>query len=251
MKQLLLAIIPFLMVATVSDVYAGGPRLDSGDDATDEEHDCWVDGFDSGFAGKYDSVRARECIEHDDNYNGMWAFGCEESTRTEAECNEIMNNPVEIEDFEALYDENKSDCYYAGIDEGKASNVSNAYNKVRADGCSEFGSRYKEGFQFGCETHTTQASCELLISGEKSYCPWHPDIAGCRDFLHNATNKITRQSSTDAVCALENVTCLHESNPERYCLNWDDPTFCKTIGDLCDEDGFVKPEYPYCTEQVK
>ena len=27
--------------------------------------------------------------------------------------------------------------------------------------------------------------------------------------------------------------------------------FCKTVGDLCDEDGFVKPEYPYCTAQVK
>jgi hypothetical protein len=36
-------------------------------------------------------------------------------------------------------------------------------------------------------------------------------------------------------------------DPERYCLNTDNPTFCRTVGDLCDEDGFVKPEYPYCT----
>jgi len=38
-----------------------------------------------------------------------------------------------------------------------------------------------------------------------------------------------------------------ESNPEGYCLMHDDPAFCKTIGNICDEDGFVKPEYPYCT----
>ena len=29
-------------------------RHDSGDDAT-AEADCWIDGYDSGFAGKYDS----------------------------------------------------------------------------------------------------------------------------------------------------------------------------------------------------
>jgi hypothetical protein len=71
MKQLLLVVIPLLVVVSVSNVYAGGPRLDTGDDATDEEHDCHVDGYDSGFAGKCDSIRARECIEHNDNYNGM------------------------------------------------------------------------------------------------------------------------------------------------------------------------------------
>jgi hypothetical protein len=26
----------------------------------------------------------------------------------------------------------------------------------------------------------------------------------------------------------------------------DDPVFCKTVGDICDEDGSVKPEYAYC-----
>jgi hypothetical protein len=28
----------------------------------------------------------------------------------------------------------------------------------------------------------------------------------------------------------------------------DDPAFCKTIGDICDADGFVKPEDAYCTK---
>ena len=37
-----------------------------------------------------------------------------------------------------------------------------------------------------------------------------------------------------------------ESNPEKYCLNHNDPSLCRTIGDICDEGGFVRPEYPYC-----
>ena len=43
----------------------------------------------------------------------------------------------------------------------------------------------------------------------------------------------------------QNIICPQESNPEGYCLITNNTTFCKTIGDLCDEGGFVKPEYPY------
>jgi hypothetical protein len=46
-----------------------------------------------------------------------------------------------------------------------------------------------------------------------------------------------------------NVTCGKEHDPERYCLNTDDPAFCKTVGDICDADGSVKPEYAYCKEE--
>jgi hypothetical protein len=42
--------------------------------------------------------------------------------------------------------------------------------------------------------------------------------------------------------------CPQIHNPERYCLVTDDPAFCKTIGDICDADGFVKPEDAYCTK---
>ena len=86
----------------------------------------------------------------------------------------------------------------------------------------------------------------ILMDGEENYCPDHPDIAGCVDFLHNATNKGQSEALTDPSCARLFVSCVHEINPERYCLNTNDPAFCRTIGDLCDEDGFVKPEYPYC-----
>jgi hypothetical protein len=242
-----------LLISSVNNVSATGIRHDSGDDATDEEHGCHIDGYDSGFAGKYDKDRARECIEHDDNYNQLWAYGCEDSLRTEEECGELINNPVEIEDYEALKTENDRTCYDAGIEDGEADKP---YNKDRASGCDEFGGigdGYRGGYQLGCETHTAESTCELRYEYKNNYCPNHPDVVGCVDFLHNATNKIpTYQSEFESdYCALPNVVCVSESNPEKYCLQYDDPAFCKTIGDICDDEGFVRPEYPYCTEQVK
>ena len=38
------------------------------------------------------------------------------------------------------------------------------------------------------------------------------------------------------------------TDPERYCLTTDDQAFCRTIGDICDADGFVKAEDAYCTD---
>jgi hypothetical protein len=37
-----------------------------------------------------------------------------------------------------------------------------------------------------------------------------------------------------------------ESNPEGYCLTTNNTEFCRTVGNLCDPGGFVRPEYPYC-----
>jgi hypothetical protein len=63
--QLLLAIIPLLMLATISNVYASGPRLDY-----DERYEdvpgapgCWVDGYDAGFAQKYDKDLEKQGTE--------------------------------------------------------------------------------------------------------------------------------------------------------------------------------------------
>ena len=65
-------IIPVLMLL-VPNVYAGGPRHDS-----DEKYNhipgagqCWVDGFDAGFAGKYDIGRAEDCEDRGDQYNAL------------------------------------------------------------------------------------------------------------------------------------------------------------------------------------
>jgi len=254
MKQLLLAIIPLLMVATISNVYAGGPRLDYGDDVTKEEADCWVDGYDAGFAGIYDKSRADECKElgselgsGTDQYNSAWGYACKDAGYMPDECKSFKNNPVDIEDHEALQQENAQNCWNDGFEDGKADNP---FNKDRDHGCDEYNPDYEQGYNSGCIIDDTDNTCQLK-RGEEGYCPFHPDIAGCVDFLHNATNK--RPASTSGACVgmgdpRPYVICPQESNPEGYCLMTDDPAFCKTIGDICDEDGFVKPEYPYCTK---
>ena len=120
--------------------------------------------------------------------------------------------------------------------------------KYRA--CSEYGSAYESGFSAGCQSveDNTYDSCQLTIQGYERYCPDNPDDPACTEFLHNATNKEKAQTG---ICAGKGdprsfVICPQEADPERYCLNTNDPVFCKTIGDICDVGGFVRPEYPYC-----
>jgi hypothetical protein len=103
MKSILFLSLAMLALATTTNVYAGGPRLDYGDDVTEEAADCWVQGYDSGFAGKYDSDRAKECLENgDDAYNRSWDYACRDGGFNENQCADFINNPVEIDDYEAL-----------------------------------------------------------------------------------------------------------------------------------------------------
>jgi len=103
-------------------------------------------------------------------------------------------------------------------------------------------------YQIGCESDSTEESCELKIEGEEIYCPNNPDNVACVEFLHNAISKDKAQTG---ICAGKGdprtwVICPQEADPERYCLNTNDPVFCKTVGNICDVGGFVRPEYPYC-----
>lgn len=243
---LLLFVISILIVSVSPSAFSSGPRLDYGDDVTDEEADCWVDGYDAGFAGKYDQGRADECeTPESDQYNSAWEYACKDAPYTEDECAGFKNIPLDIENHEALQQENKSNCYNDGVEDGKSDNP---YDKDRASGCSEYGGMYRDGYQFACQSDSTESSCELLIEGHESYCPSHPDITACVEFLRDPSNK---KPAEDGVCAgmgdpRPNFTCFKENDPERYCLNHNDPFFCKTVGIICDADGFVKPEYPYC-----
>ena len=243
-SRCVIAIIPMLVLATTTNVYAGGPRLDWPMDSSDEGKDCWVEGYDSGFAGKYDKDRADRCSQENDEYNRSWGYACRDGGFTENECNNFKNNPVDI-DRESLKEENTSSCFNDGYEDGKADR---SFNKDRDSACSEYGSKYRSAYQTGCESDSTEESCELLIEGEATYCPNNPDSISCVEFLHNITNK--GKPETGLCAGMGNQTwyiiCPQESNPEKYCLNTDDPVFCKTIGDICDADGFVKPEYPYC-----
>jgi hypothetical protein len=51
-----------------------------------------------------------------------------------------------------------------GIEDGKANK---SFEEERSHGCQEF-DVYRDGYQAGCEYHTTQASCELAIWGQYS-----------------------------------------------------------------------------------
>jgi hypothetical protein len=243
-KLIFIVTIPIIMLL-VPNVYAGGPRLDWPEDSSDEGKDCWVEGYDAGFAQKYDKDRADRCSQENDEYNRSWGYACIDSGLTKIDCDQIKQNPVNLE-HESLKEENTSSCFNDGYEDGKADRP---FNKDRSGACSEYGSQYRSAYQSGCESDSTEESCELLIEGEESYCPNNPDSISCVEFLHNATNK--RPAETGICAGMGDprlfVICPQEADPERYCLNSNDSVFCKTIGDLCDADGFIEPEYPYCT----
>ena len=165
MKQLLLAIISLLILATTANVYAGGPRLDWPEDSSDEGKDCWVEGYDAGFAGKYDKERADRCAQENDEYNRSWGYACIDGGLTKLDCDQIKDNPTNLEN-ESLKEENTSGCFNDGLDDGKAHRP---FNKDRASACSEYGSQYEIAYQTGCESDSTEESCELIIEGEEWY----------------------------------------------------------------------------------
>jgi hypothetical protein len=246
MKIFFLAIIPMLVITTTANVYASGPRLDAPDDATREGFNCWVDGYDAGFAQKYDKDRADECKESgENNYNGSWKYGCIDSGLTKTDCEQIKDNPEDLE-HESLQEENRRQCYDDGFEDGQSNN---SFDKDRDKGCSEYGNSYENGFSAGCQSlGNTNDRCELTIKGHASYCPWRPDDPACTEFLHDVSNKLPRSSIGACAQVPYHPGCPQNYDPERYCLVTDDPAFCRTVGDLCDPDGFVKPEDAYCDE---
>jgi hypothetical protein len=140
---------------TTTSAYAGGPRLDYPDDATAEGADCWVDGYDAGFAGKYDKNRADECTENgDDNYNGSWSYACKDAGYVIDECESFKNNPVDTVNPNSL-EENRRTCYDNGYEDGGT----NAYDSEREQRCSEFGSPYRDGFMAACQLSNSYDFC--------------------------------------------------------------------------------------------
>ena len=67
----------------------------------------------------------------------------------------------------------------------------------------------------------TDDTCELTIEGHEIYCPKNPDDPACTEFLHNANNKKPAE-----VCNSPGG-CFKDQDPEKYCLNYNDPTVCK------------------------
>jgi hypothetical protein len=143
-----------VVLTTTSSVYAGGPRLDY-HDATPEGADCWVNGYDAGFAGKYDKTRADECKPHEDNYNVSWSYGCRDAGYTIDECESFRNNPVDTVNPNSLVEENRRTCYDDGYEDGGTG----AYDRERESRCSEFGDPYNDGFMAACQFGNTFEFC--------------------------------------------------------------------------------------------
>jgi hypothetical protein len=129
-------------------VYAGGPRLDWDEryEDTPGAPECWVDGYDAGFSGKYDKDRADECKDiPGDQYNASWGHGCKKARYLPNECDHIKDNPDDM-NHESLKDENRQDCYDDGYEDGR----NNPFDHERNSGCDDYGRAYYEGFIDGC-----------------------------------------------------------------------------------------------------
>ena len=154
----LAAIIPVLLVP---NVYAGGPRGDGPENASPEADRCYIHGYDSGFAGKYDADRAENCEEHDDWYNKSWNNGCNDAGYIPKECDDFRNNPVQVNGW-TIADENTIWCWSSGYWDGRGRP---AFDKDKASGCSEYGSLYDNGFMEGCiraDNNQNRTSCDRL-----------------------------------------------------------------------------------------
>jgi hypothetical protein len=133
-RKAVISLVWFGLIATTpspystSDAYTGGPRLDYPSDSTREGADCWVDGYDAGFAG-----RADECANEDNEYNRSWDYACRDGGHTEDECNGFKDNPVEIENHESLQQENTQACFNDGRKDGEPRDVLNTVVSTERD----------------------------------------------------------------------------------------------------------------------
>jgi hypothetical protein len=148
-------VIALLVLLPIQYTYAGGPRGDWPSDATQEGGDCWVHGYDAGFAGKYDKERADYCKTNgEDNYNKSWPYACKDAGYMPDECQDFINNPTNLH-HASLEEENRRDCYDDGYEDGKE----DTFDSERNYRCSEFGDPYRDGFMAACQFGNTNDYC--------------------------------------------------------------------------------------------
>lgn len=147
----LVTIIPILLVP---NVYAGGPRNDYDEAYKDVEGapECWVDGYDAGFAGKYNEDRADECNDiPGDQYNRSWPHGCKDAGFAQAECNTVREGTSDERNDssnEDLKQANMNKCWDDGFEDGQ----NNPFNQERFEGCHDYQDMYYKGFIAGCKS---------------------------------------------------------------------------------------------------
>jgi hypothetical protein len=83
----------------------------------------------------YESFACVTTINHE-AYRS-WPHGCKDRGLTEAECNDIKNDPDDNVNHESLQEQNRRDCYDEGFEDGKNNNsVRNNNNNRLADICT-------------------------------------------------------------------------------------------------------------------
>ena len=99
-----------------------GPRLgwDQKYEDVPGATECWIEGYDVGFAQKYDKDRADECNDiPGDQYNASWKYGYIDSGLTKTDCDQIKDDPQDLGSHERLQEENRRACYDDGYDDGR------------------------------------------------------------------------------------------------------------------------------------
>jgi hypothetical protein len=141
---LALAIIPTIL-SLVPNVYAGGPRFDAGDDLTNDQADCYVNGYDAGTANLFNKDRDQECKDLGrDQYVDGWLIGCRYSAigdHDREKCKDMMND-AESTDRVSLGDENMQNCYDDGYEDGQ----NNPFDHDKNGECIEYQNMYHQGF---------------------------------------------------------------------------------------------------------
>jgi hypothetical protein len=109
--------------------------------------DCYNDGYEAGFAQKYDGNRANECINKGDQYNVGFGYGCIDGGLTKEDCDNVKEeNDSDLGDHEQLEDKNMETCYNDGYDDGQ----NNPFDQDRNKGCDDYSQAYYDGFIEGC-----------------------------------------------------------------------------------------------------
>ena len=95
MKSLLfLSIIPLLVIATVTNAYAGGARSDWSDkyDSIPGAPECWQDGYDDGLDRPFNRDRYNDCDTAVGNpYMDAFMHGCRHAGNTEETCEKFTD----------------------------------------------------------------------------------------------------------------------------------------------------------------
>ncbi len=111
--------------------------------------------------------------------------------RSEKECGELINNPVEIEDYEALKGKNDFTSHDSGREDGKQVYLSIKKYMMELTNSNGIGDGYVGVYQWAAKLVLHHLILNYYVYTRGIIVLINPDNVGCIEFLHNATNKLT------------------------------------------------------------